>query len=153
MDKIIIQHDDFDLTTELSLAKGNNSNIGAVVSFVGMVRDSAQQSLTKMTLEHYPKMTEKSLIEIANQAHQRWQLGNITIIHRIGDLQINQQIVLIITTSKHRKSAFESCQFVIDYLKTQAPFWKKEHSKNTSKWVEQRAERQKTENRIEQEQK
>ena len=136
MDKIIIQPQDFDLTTEFNLTKGSDSNIGAVVSFVGTVRDLDNESITKMTLEHYPQMTEKALVSIANQAHQRWQLGNITIIHRIGDLSVNDQIVLVITTSKHRKSAFESCEFIMDYLKTQAPFWKKEHTQSSSKWVE-----------------
>ena len=135
MDKIIIQPQDFDLTTEVNLTKSNDSNIGAVVSFIGTVRDLEDTSIRKLTLEHYPQMTEKALISIANQAHERWQLGNITIIHRIGDLSVNDQIVLVITTSKHRKSAFESCEFIMDYLKTQAPFWKKEHTQNSSKWV------------------
>jgi len=139
MDKIIIQQQDFDLTNEIGLAKGDNSNIGAVVSFVGMVRDLDNESITKMTLEHYPQMTEKALSSIANQAHERWKIGNITIIHRIGDLMVNDQIVLVITTSKHRKSAFESCEFIMDYLKTQAPFWKKEHTQDSSKWIESRA--------------
>ncbi len=139
MDKIIIQPQDFDLTTEVNLTKGDDSNIGAVVSFVGLVRDLDNESITKMTLEHYPKMTEKSLMSIANQAHQRWQLGNITIIHRIGDLSVNDQIVLVVTASKHRKSAFESCEFIMDYLKTQAPFWKKEYTHSSSKWVESKA--------------
>ncbi len=135
MDKIIIQQQDFDLTTEISLAKGNDSNIGAVVSFVGSVRDLDDESITKMTLEHYPKMTQKALVSIATQAHERWNIGNITIIHRVGDLLVNDQIVLVITTSKHRKSAFESCEFIMDYLKTQAPFWKKEHTQSSSQWV------------------
>lgn len=136
MHKIIIQEQDFDLTTEVSLARNNSNNIGAVVSFVGVVRDLDEEPITKMTLEHYPQMTEKALASIANQAHDRWNLGNITIIHRIGDLMVNDQIVLVITTSKHRKAAFESCEFIMDYLKTQAPFWKKEHTQNSSKWVE-----------------
>ena len=106
------------------------------MSFLGFVRDLTNENITKMTLEHYPEMTEKSLQKIAQQAHSRWKLGNITIIHRIGELKINDQIVLVITTSKHRKSAFESCEFIIDYLKTQAPFWKKEHTAKGSKWVE-----------------
>lgn len=136
MDKIIIQQQDFDLTTEVNLAKGNNSNIGAVVSFIGSVRDLDDEPITKMTLEYYPQMTQKALVSIANQAHGRWQLGNITIIHRVGDLMVNDQIVLVIATSKHRKSAFESCEFIMDYLKTQAPFWKKEHTQDSSQWVE-----------------
>jgi len=135
MKKIAIQQQDFDLSAEISLARGDNSNIGAVVSFIGTVRDLEDVSIQKLTLEHYPKMTEKALASIADQANERWNLGNITIIHRVGDLMVNDQIVLVITTSKHRKSAFESCEFIMDYLKTQAPFWKKEHTQNSSQWV------------------
>ncbi|RUA06234.1 MAG: molybdopterin synthase catalytic subunit [Gammaproteobacteria bacterium] len=135
MDKIKIQQHDFDLSVEVALAKNNDSNIGASVSFIGFVRDLENTPITKMTLEHYPKMTEKALISIANQAHKRWKIGNITIIHRVGDLQSNDQIVLVVTSSKHRKSAFESCEFIMDYLKTQAPFWKKEHTNDSSYWV------------------
>lgn len=136
MNKISIQADDFDVSHEVKLAHNNDDDIGAVVSFLGFVRDLTNENITKMTLEHYPEMTEKSLQKIAQQAHSRWKLGNITIIHRVGELKINDQIVLVITTSKHRKSAFESCEFIIDYLKTQAPFWKKEHTAKGSKWVE-----------------
>jgi molybdopterin synthase catalytic subunit len=136
MNKIIIQHKDFDLTTEIQLIKQNDSNIGAVVSFVGTVRDLIDEPMIKMTLEHYPKMTEKALEKISEQAQSRWNVGNITIIHRVGDLSVNEQIVLVMTSSKHRKDAFASCEFIMDYLKTQAPFWKKEHTKNDSKWVE-----------------
>lgn len=139
MDKISIQEQDFDLSTEVNIAKKTDGNIGAVVSFVGTVRDLDDKSLIKMSIEHYPKMTEKALTSIANQAHQQWQLSNITIIHRIGDLPVNAQIVLVITSSEHRKSAFESCEFIMDYLKTQAPFWKKEHSKNSNHWVKSKA--------------
>ncbi len=135
MDKIRIQKNDFDIGIEVALAKNNDSNIGATVSFVGFVRDLENTLIKKMTLEHYPKMTEKALSSIVNQAHERWELGNITVIHRIGDLCSNEQIVLVITNSKHRKSAFESCEFIMDYLKTQAPFWKKEYTKNKSMWV------------------
>ena len=136
MNKIIIQETDFDLTTEVALARGSDSNIGAVVSFVGTVRDLDNASIKKMTLEHYPGMTEKSLNSIVIQAQDRWPIGNTTVIHRVGDLPINDQIVLVITTSKHRKAAFEACEFIMDYLKTQAPFWKKEHTTTDSKWVE-----------------
>ena len=89
-----------------------------------------------MILEHYPGMTEKALNTIAEQAKNRWPLGNTTIIHRVGELSINDQIVLVITTSKHRKAAFEACEFIMDYFKTQAPFWKKEQSVERSQWVE-----------------
>lgn len=135
MNKIQIQQNDFDLSTELDLVAKNANHIGATVSFVGFVRDLKNAPLTKMTLEHYPNMTEKSLALIANKAHKSWDLGNITIIHRIGELKLNEQIVLVITSSKHRKSAFEACEFIMNYLKTDAPFWKKEHSKNASQWV------------------
>ncbi len=136
MNKIVVQTQDFDLNTEVSLARGDDSNIGAVVSFVGTVRDLEGEPIQKMTLEHYPGMTEKSLESIANQAQDRWPLGKVTIIHRVGDLQINDQIVLVVTTSQHRQAAFESCEFIMDFLKTQAPFWKKEHTESQSKWVE-----------------
>ena len=138
MDKITVQTDDFDLTTEVNLAKSNNSNVGAIVSFVGTVRDLRSKSLSSMTLEHYPGMTEKSLELIATKAREKWELQNITIIHRIGTLNVNDQIVLVITTSKHRQEAFDSCNFIIDYLKTDAPFWKKELSENNEGWVEDR---------------
>ncbi len=136
MNKILVQEEDFDLSTEVDLARANDNDIGAVVSFVGTVRDLDNESINKMTLEYYPGMTEKALEDIANKAYKRWPIGNTTIIHRVGDLDINEQIVLVITTSKHRKAAFESCEFIMDYLKTQAPFWKKEHTTNASKWVE-----------------
>ena len=138
MDKITVQTDDFDLTTEVNLAKSNNSNVGAIVSFVGTVRDLRSKSLSSMTLEHYPGMTEKSLELIATKAREKWELQNITIIHRIGTLNVNDQIVLVITTSRHRQEAFDSCNFIIDYLKTDAPFWKKELSENNEGWVEVR---------------
>ncbi|SMN16213.1 Molybdenum cofactor biosynthesis protein MoaE [uncultured Candidatus Thioglobus sp.] len=136
MNRIIIQEQDFDLSTEVALARGTDSNIGAIVSFVGTVRDLENESIKKMTLEHYPNMTEKALESIVEKSQKRWPIRNTTVIHRIGDLAINDQIVLVITTSKHRKAAFESCEFIMDYLKTQAPFWKKEHTTSESKWVE-----------------
>ena len=147
MDKIIVQTDDFDLTTEVNLAKANNPSVGAIVSFVGTVRDVRSKSLSSMTLEHYPGMTEKSLELIATKAREKWKLQNITIIHRIGTLNINDQIVLVITTCKHRQEAFDSCNFIIDYLKTDAPFWKKELSENSEGWVEARVSDEKQKKR------
>lgn len=138
MDKIIVQKEDFDLSNEVKLARGNNSDTGAVVSFVGTVRDLKGTSLKSMTLEHYPEMTEKSLHEISTQARRRWDIQSITIIHRIGELKVSDQIVLVITTSKHRGDAFDSCHFIMDYLKTDAPFWKKESLENEDNWVESR---------------
>jgi len=138
MDKIIVQKADFDLSTEVKLARENNSATGAIVSFVGTVRDLEDDSLTSMTLEHYPQMTKKSLKEIALKARDYWDIQAITIIHRIGELKVSDQIVLVITTSKHRGDAFDSCHFIMDYLKTDAPFWKKELINNEESWVESR---------------
>tara|TARA_B110000967_G_scaffold106265_1_gene108973 strand:+ start:1141 stop:1593 length:453 start_codon:yes stop_codon:yes gene_type:complete len=147
MDKIVVQTDDFDLTTEVRLAKANNSSVGAIVSFVGTVRDLQPKSLSSMTLEHYPGMTEKSLESIVIKARDKWEMGNVTIIHRIGTLDVNDQIVLVITTSKHRQEAFDSCNFIMDYLKTDAPFWKKEVTENNEEWVEANSKDEKQKNR------
>ena len=138
MDKIVVQTEDFDLTKEVELIKSTNSNLGAVVSFIGTVRDLEGESLVSLTLEHYPGMTEKSLSTIADKARNKWQLESITIIHRVGTLSVGDQIVLVITSSKHRQEAFDSCNFVMDYLKTDAPFWKKEVSDKEEKWVGKR---------------
>jgi molybdopterin synthase catalytic subunit len=136
MDKVIVQAKDFDLTIEVNLARSKNPQIGAIVSFVGTVRDLQSETLKSLTLEHYPEMTEKSLESIVIKARSRWELENITIIHRIGKLLISDQIVLVIVTSKHRQEAFDSCNFIMDYLKTDAPFWKKESSDKEEKWVD-----------------
>jgi len=147
MDKIIVQSDDFDLTTEVALAKAGNSSIGAIVSFVGTVRDLQSKNLNTMTLEHYPGMTEKSLASIADKAREKWELESITIIHRIGTLNLNDQIVLVITMSQNRQEAFDSCNFIMDFLKTDAPFWKKESTANNEEWVEGRVKDEKQKNR------
>lgn len=136
MDKIVVQTEDFDLTTEVEFIKSSSPNVGAIVSFIGTVRDLNNESLVSLTLEHYPEMTEKSLESIANKARDKWELETITIIHRVGTLCIGDQIVLVITTSEHRQEAFDSCNFIMDYLKTDAPFWKKEISDKEEKWVE-----------------
>ena len=138
MDKIVVQTKDFDLTTEVSHTRNNNPQIGAIVSFIGTVRDLHPGSISSLTLEHYPEMTEKSLKSIVTEARGRWNLQNVTIIHRIGELKVNDQIVLVVTTSKHRQAAFESCYFIMDYLKTDAPFWKKESTEKKEEWVESR---------------
>lgn len=136
MDKIVVQTEDFDLTAEVEFIKSSSPNVGAIVSFIGTVRDLNNESLVSLTLEHYPEMTEKSLESIANKARDKWELESITIIHRVGTLCIGDQIVLVITTSEHRQEAFDSCNFIMDYLKTDAPFWKKEISDKEEKWVE-----------------
>lgn len=138
MDKIIVQTEDFDLASEVELIKSTNSSIGAVVSFIGTVRDLTSESLVSLTLEHYPGMTEKSLISIAEKARKKWEIESVTIIHRVGTLGIGDQIVLVITSSKHRQAAFDSCNYIMDFLKTDAPFWKKEVSDKEEKWVGKR---------------
>ena len=138
MDKVTIQTADFDLTSEVNLLRlsASSSNIGAIVSFVGLVRDLEDTKIKKMSLEHYPGMTEKSLYGIIKRARRRFPIGDTTIIHRVGDLKRTENIVLVITTSKHRGAAFEACEFIMDYLKTQAPFWKREFSEDGDFWVE-----------------
>ena len=138
MDKIVVQTEDFDLTSEVELIKSTNSSIGAVVSFIGAVRDLTSESLISLTLEHYPGMTEKSLRSIADNARKKWEIESVTIIHRVGTLVVGDQIVLVITSSKHRQAAFDSCNYIMDFLKTDAPFWKKEVSDKEEKWVGKR---------------
>ena len=123
---IIVQREDFEIGLELKRLTEGNNEIGGVCSFIGLVRDSPDKaSLEAMTLQHYPGMTEKELKRIDDEAHSRWPLGASLIIHRYGRLQPGEQIVLVATASAHRKAAFEACEFLIDYLKTRAPFWKK----------------------------
>jgi molybdopterin synthase catalytic subunit len=129
--KVAVQREDFDLTTEVR-AISTSSKTGAVASFVGLVRD------VRMTLEHYPGMTESSIRKIVDQAAGRWNVMDCTVIHRYGDLEPNDQIVLVAVASAHRGDAFAACEFIMDYLKTQAPFWKKEHHAGGANWVEAR---------------
>jgi molybdopterin synthase catalytic subunit len=130
--KISVQREDFDLSTEVR-AISRNTKTGAVASFVGLVRD------VRMTLEHYPGMTENAIRKIVEEAAGRWQVMDCTVIHRYGDLEPNDQIVLVAVASEHRGDAFAACEFVMDYLKTQAPFWKKEQRAGGAAWVEARA--------------
>ena len=130
--KIAVQASDFDLTTEVDAIR-KNSKIGAVASFVGLVRD------VPMMLEHYPGMTENAIGKIVDEAKSRWQVMDCTVIHRYGELQPNEQIVLVAVASAHRGDAFAACEFIMDFLKTRAPFWKKELTAQGSRWVEARA--------------
>ncbi len=135
---IRVQHEDFDsaaLQRELIAGRGD---VGAVASFIGLVRDLEGDALQQMTLEHYPGMTEKALEGIAKRAAERWQVLDLAIIHRIGRLKPADQIVLVMVLSPHRGDAFAACEFIMDYLKTEAPFWKKEARKGGSQWVESR---------------
>ncbi|NVD07146.1 molybdopterin synthase catalytic subunit MoaE [Vibrio sp. JPW-9-11-11] len=136
--RVLVSRDDFNVGDEYhSLAEG--ASAGAVVTFVGKVRDmNLGDSVTGLSLEHYPGMTEKALSEICDQAEQRWPLLRTRIIHRIGDLDIGDQIVFVGVSSAHRGAAFEACEFIMDFLKTKAPFWKKERTTESSRWVESR---------------
>lgn len=134
---IRVQEDDFDPGRELELLSAGNHAIGGVCSFIGLVRDFAGDgSVSAMTLEHYPGMTEKQLEVIEEEAHARWPLDATLIIHRYGHLEAGERIVFVATASAHREAAFESCHFLIDWLKTKAPFWKKESSSDGEQWVE-----------------
>jgi molybdopterin synthase catalytic subunit len=136
---IRVQQQDFDLGTELSQLTEGNPAIGGLCSFVGLVRDMAgDDQISAMTLEHYPGMTEKALEEIEAEAHQRWALDATLIIHRYGRLEPGEQIVLVAAASAHREAAFEACHFLIDWLKTKAPFWKLEDTPDGGKWVDAR---------------
>jgi molybdopterin synthase catalytic subunit len=138
-DFIRIQEADFDLTIEVKALRKDDPRVGAVVTFVGTVRDMNDGSQVQgMTLEHYPGMTEKSLEEIILQARSRWDFYKTLVIHRVGPLLPEDQIVLVAVTSAHRGEAFAACEFIMDYLKTAAPFWKKEETPTGSKWVDAR---------------
>ena len=133
-----VQSEDFCVDTQYQLLS-RDSRCGAVVTFTGLVRELSSGDLQQMTLEHYPGMTEQALHAIAREAQQRWQLGAVRIIHRIGALTPNEQIVFVGVASAHRAAAFAAAQFVMDYLKTRAPFWKKECSGQGETWVAAKA--------------
>ncbi len=136
---IRVQTADFDLSAELANIRKDNPRIGAVASFVGVVRDLNDGShVSGMTLEHYPGMTEKALADIASEAATRWEMLGCTIVHRVGLLKPLDQIVLVLVASGHRGDAFAACEFIMDYLKTRAPFWKKEATPDGERWVEAR---------------
>jgi len=133
---ISVQKDDFDLSDISRRLCADRKDIGAIVTFSGLVRDqSTDQNLVALELEHYPGMTEKALQDIADQAKKRWDIDDLAMIHRIGHLKPAENIVLVIVISAHRKQAFEACEFLMDYLKTQAPFWKKEITLQGEEWV------------------
>ena len=134
-----IQTEDFDIGAEIARLRRANPKIGAVASFVGVVRDvNDGDAVAEMTLEHYPGMTEKSIEDIIRQACGRWNVFDALVIHRVGKLQPTDQIVLVIVTSSHRGDAFAACEFIMDYLKTRAPFWKKESTPAGARWVDAR---------------
>jgi len=135
-----IQTADFDAGAEIAALRRGNPRVGAVATFIGVCRDANDgAAVSNMTLEHYPGMTEKAIGEIVDEAKQRWKVMDALVIHRVGELKPTDQIVLVVVTGAHRGEAFAACEFIMDYLKTQAPFWKKEQTPGGSRWVEARA--------------
>ena len=140
MSRVSIQTQDFDLSTEVAALRDGDGGVGAVATFTGTVRDrsGSQGAISAMELEHYPGMTERAIEAMIEQAQQRFDIRGARVIHRVGLLQPGEQIVLVAVTSAHRGQAFQACEFLMDYLKTQAPFWKKETSAEGSFWVDAR---------------
>ncbi len=137
---IAVQEAPFDAAAEERAVRAGNPAVGAVVTFLGLMRDINEgDRVTAMTLEHYPGMTEKALDAILDQAFERWDLEGIRVVHRVGRLEPEDPIVLVTVASRHRGEAFRACEFVIDWLKTRAPFWKKEETEHGERWVEARA--------------
>jgi molybdopterin synthase catalytic subunit len=139
MATVRVQAADFDVGREVAMLRSGRKDVGAVATFIGCVRDANDGSaVASMTLEHYPGMTEKALEEICNEAQRRWELLDTLVVHRVGPLSPGDQIVLVVTLGAHRGQAFEACEFIMDFLKTKAPFWKKEHTPGGARWVEAR---------------
>ena len=139
--RVRIQAEDFDLSAEVAALRAGDGGVGAVASFVGTVRDrtaGSPQAISAMELEHYPGMTERAIEAMIDQALQRFALRGARVVHRVGLLQPLDQIVLVVVTSAHRGEAFKGCEFLMDYLKTQAPFWKKETTPEGAHWVDAR---------------
>src|ERR1700761_8396869 len=134
---IRIQQDDFDIAREIAALTKGRTDIGAVVSFSGICRDDGKDGAA-LALEYYPGMAESEIARHADEAMSRWPLNGITVIHRVGRLAPGENIVLVLTASQHRQAAFEAAEFLMDYLKTSAPFWKREESGSGAKWVEAR---------------
>ncbi len=138
---IDIRHEDFDIALEINNLKNKSFEIGAIVSFLGLVRDvSKNRELKFMEIEHYPEMTKKVLNDLCNEASTRWSLQGISIIHRIGKLYPSENIVLLIVASIHRGEAFGASEFLMDFLKSHAPFWKKETTIHGASWIEEKEE-------------
>jgi len=135
-----VQQADFDIGAEIAAFRHADPGIGAIASFIGLVRDVNEgDAVTGMTLEHYPGMTERALAGIVAEAKVRWDIIDALVVHRVGELKPLDQIVLVVVTGAHRGTAFAACEFIMDYLKTQAPFWKKEQTAQGARWVEARA--------------
>ena len=135
-----VQTGDFDVAREIAALRGGDARVGAVAAFVGLVRDiNDAAAVSTLTLEHYPGMTEKALARIVDEAKSRWNVYDVLVIHRVGELKPTDQIVLVVVTGAHRGEAFAACEFIMDYLKTRAPFWKKEQTPAGERWVEARS--------------
>jgi len=138
--KIRVQSETFDLGAEVDAMRAGRTDIGAIASFVGLARDLNEGSgVAAMTLEHYPGMTEKALAALVDEANSRWTLLDVSVIHRVGRLLPGDPIVLVAVAGSHRGEAFAACEFIMDFLKTRAPFWKKEETSDGERWVEARA--------------
>jgi molybdopterin synthase catalytic subunit len=139
MKQVRVQAEDFDAAAEVAQLRAGNAKVGGIVTFVGTVRDLNEGAdVAEMELEHYPGMTEQSIEAIIEQARARWPIYGALVIHRIGPLKPTEQIVLVAVTSAHRGEAFAACEFIIDFLKTEAPFWKKEQTPDGARWVDAR---------------
>jgi molybdopterin synthase catalytic subunit len=140
MSVVRVQSEDFDLAREIAGLHGRDTRVGAVAAFIGLVRDVNDASaVSTLTLEHYPGMTEKALMRIVDEAKARWNIYDAVVVHRVGELKPADQIVFVAVSSAHRGEAFAACEFIMDYLKTRAPFWKKEQTPAGERWVEARA--------------
>ena len=140
MPTVRIQHEDFDVGAEIARLRAGRAEIGAVATFIGVCRDRNDGAhVATMTLEHYPGMTEKAIGTIIDAALTRWKIDDVTVIHRVGELHPTDQIVLVVVIGGHRGDAFSACEFIMDYLKTQAPFWKKEQTPDGARWVDARS--------------
>jgi molybdopterin synthase catalytic subunit len=138
-DSVTIQTADFNLADEIAALRAGDARVGAVCAFVGTVRDRSDGSaVAAMELEHYPGMTEQAIAAMAQEAHRRFEIYGTRVIHRVGVLQPQDQIVMVAVTSAHRGESFQACEFLMDYLKTQAPFWKKETTSDGARWVDAR---------------
>ena len=139
MQRVRVQSEPFDPNREVDELRGENPAIGAVVTFIGLMRDLNDGArVERLFLEHYPGMTEKALKEIVAEAAERWTLQECRVVHRVGELSPTEPIVLVAVASAHRKEAFQACEFIIDYLKTKAPFWKRESTPDGARWVDAR---------------
>jgi molybdopterin synthase catalytic subunit len=135
-----VQTGDFDVAREIAALRAGDPRVGAIAAFIGLVRDiNDAAAVSTLTLEHYPGMTEKALLGIVEEAKSRWNVYDALVIHRVGKLKPTDQIVLVVVTGAHRGEAFAACEFIMDYLKTRAPFWKKEQTPAGERWVEARA--------------